>query len=118
MKSAIIDLLKSNGMEVAADASDETVEYALAEFISRATHATDTAPANVLALQSQAQTITAQLTETRKEVATRDVQACIDEGRIPAAMKDKAIARVLADASYLDELRSLPPLSPGYPQAD
>lgn len=109
-KELIIALLVSNGMTVAADASDETVMNLLGQLGEKLKTANAKAgvPENVIALQTQVTEITNQLNAARKEVVTRDVQNCIDEGRIPAAMKDKAISRVMADASYIEELRSMP----------
>ena len=49
----------------------------------------------------------------RRQRISNEIQQLIIDDKLPAPMKEKAIARAMADESYLDELRSLPPCLPG-----
>lgn len=49
----------------------------------------------------------------KKQRITNAVQLCIDEDRIPAAMRDSSIALALTNEAYLSELQKIPSRPPG-----
>lgn len=49
----------------------------------------------------------------RKTRITAEVDKLIANNQLPGAMKDKAVARAMADETILDEYRDLPPTLPG-----
>jgi ATP-dependent protease ClpP protease subunit len=113
-KEKILALLKEHGQEVAADASDEVILNALQAAVkNRASGTPNSDPGEVAKLTRTVENITAQLEKERKTRITATVNAMVGECRLTAAEAPKAIARAIADESYMDELRARPQALPG-----
>lgn len=121
-KEQIIAAIKNLGGTVAENATVETLIGQLQALIeAKKQPATPPAPAkddgitakdildvrNELAAEKKAR-------ETeRKSRITAEVEKLVASNQIPGAMKDKAVARAMADETILDEYRALPPNEPG-----
>lgn len=64
-------------------------------------------------MQASVSSLTAQLATSRNSRIINAVDALVSEHRVHAAGRDKAVARALADETYLDELRMRPQATPG-----
>lgn len=116
-KKDIIALLKQHGVEnVAEDASEGVLMTALTQVLAKAKAQPQPAPGtpqNVIELQSQVTAITNQLATERKTRIENIVNGLVTECRVTAAEAPRAVARAVADETYLDELRARPVVMPG-----
>lgn len=114
-KTQIIAFLKENGITVAADASDEILNNALAQVTVKLKAAPAAATGNVdnAALKTQLDTITNQLAAERKTRIESAVNALVENCQVTAAEAPKAVIRAIADDTYLAELQARPQMLPG-----
>jgi ATP-dependent Clp protease protease subunit len=127
-KKKIISLLNVagvtqwNGAAITEQTSDEDLAAALEKTINEKKAAIPVpavvTPQNaddIAALKQQIDSLVAANNESRKQRITNEVQKLVDNDQLPANSRDKAVARAMADESYLDELRALPAIQPGAP---
>lgn len=118
-KAQIIALLAEHGVKVENTATDEQLQAALKQLLSKKTENADRSPdvetlkADIKALQEANKSMTQALNEARRIRITNTVEALVNNDQLPAGLKEKALARALGDESYLDELRSMPARRPG-----
>ena len=106
-------LLQRAGVQVANDASDAWLIEQLTKLAEPKPPAQNSAPQNIADLQAQVMAINAQLADERRLRIESLVQDLVDDCRVTAAEKPKAVARAVADITYLDELRTRPQTLPG-----
>lgn len=118
-KDQIIALLKKHGVEVAQDATEETLLAKLAEVMAKAKEPAkekdkaEPEPANVVALQKAIETLQAANEAERKLRLKKEVTALAEAGHIPLNAVDGWTARALKDETIVDEIRKLPIYQPG-----
>jgi hypothetical protein len=119
-KQKMIETLNKWGVKIPENATDEQLVELVAAgkpIENKVTPPPATSPApqatNIIDLQKKVEDLENSLGEARRIRITNRVEALIVEDKLPAALKDKAIARAVKDESYLDELASLPSRPPG-----
>lgn len=129
-RTAILALLKKHGVNIAADATDESVLGELNKLVearkieaSQRDELTKPTPAPVPApvVNAAADPATinriaaleAENARMRRESVERQVDTAVAEYRVPAAQRDAWVRRSVADATILDDLRALPQRLPG-----
>jgi ATP-dependent Clp endopeptidase proteolytic subunit ClpP len=136
MKKKLLALLNKHGIKAGENKALEnlTLEelFALAETaISNKTFTQDDydaaitnkaatppapAPANdatIVSLQNAVNALTEANKAEKKGRITAEIDKLIENNQLPGAMRDKAVARALADETILDEYRAMPATPPG-----
>jgi len=110
-KTQMLALLNKWGVKVPDNATDEQ----LVELVNAGKPETAPAAPNseLKLIKDKLEQMTEANNAAQKLRITNEVQECIDEDKIPAGLKDKAIARALKDETYLDEIKALPSKPPG-----
>jgi ATP-dependent protease ClpP protease subunit len=123
-KEQIIAAIKKLGGTVAENATVEQLTNQLTTLIeAKAQPATPPAPApkdgegitakDILDLRNDLAAEKKARETERKSRITAQVDQLIANNQIPGAMKDKAVARAMADETILDEYRAMPAVEPG-----
>lgn len=112
-KTQIIAFLKENGVDVAADASDEVIMNGLKSVLAKKPAPAPAAAADNGEIGKKLDGVMAFITEQKKANVTAAVDALIADCRITAGEREKVIARALADETYIAELRERPQVLPG-----
>lgn len=108
-KTEILALLKKNGIEIAADATEATILAALGTLGDKKTPAASGDDEVKKALAA----ITTQLESERKLRITGRVKQCVTDCRIPAAQVETWVNRAMKDEAILADLESMPVNKPG-----
>lgn len=121
-KTQIIAFLSTNGITVAADASDEVINGHLTAITAKLKAApivpAIVAPAagtaaEVTALTAQIANITAHLAAEKKTRIEKEVNDLVSNCQVTAEEAPKAVIRAVADETYLAELQARPQVLPG-----
>lgn len=138
-KTGILALLKKHGVNIAADATEASILAALTKLVddgkvsaaereklTKPEPAQGAAPAQVNtgnpapansaqdpAIVARLTTLEAENANLRRREIQREVDALVEQGRIPAAQADDWERRAQADASILEMARALPARLPG-----
>ena len=112
-------LTEWDGKPISDATSDEHLEAALQKVLNETKTKLADKPApgvdnsELIKLQNQISKLTEANDAAKKLRIASEIDGIIKNDQLPAALKDKAIARAMADESYLNELRSLPVNQPG-----
>lgn len=115
-RQQMLALLNEHGAKIANDATDEQLQAALKDLLkTKKTEATNAAPDDLAGIKAQIQelktandTLKNANTEAKRIRVTNVIEGFINNDQLPAGLKDKAIARAMADEAYIDELRAMP----------
>lgn len=122
MRDQIIALLNKLGIKFENTATDAQLLNLLGTQAEAAKAQLPTTPENkdktqedptIKALRDALSTITNRMETERKARITAEIDRLIDNNQVPGAMRDKAIARAMADETILDEYRANPSVPPG-----
>jgi hypothetical protein len=114
-KQQLIDLLNKWKVTIPANATDAQLLELVTNYVPIATAPPATPPADpkIIDLQNQITRLTEADNAAKKLRITNAIEKFIADDKLPAAGKDKYVARAMADETVLEEYNLLPARPPG-----
>lgn len=124
-KEQMLALLKEHGVTVANEATDEQLQAALKQLLNKKPEAEKEKPApekpdnksgteaELIKLRNDIAQLTEANNAAKKLRITGEVEALVNEDKIPAAIKDSIVTQALKDETILNDLKKLESKPPG-----